>query len=220
MNRPLCILELCSGTESVSNKFREFGAEVFTIDIEKKFNPSLVMDISKLTEENISQYIPKKFLKPDIIWASPPCKTFSIAGVQYHWTGGEHAYIPKTKQCEDAVELVKNIIRIIELLKPTSWFMENPRGVLRNLPFMKDLPRKTVAYCRYGDFRMKPTDIWTNSENWKPKEMCQNGNPDHESAPRGSRRGTMRLKWFDRIQIPDDLCLSIYQAAILDCEVT
>src|SRR3990167_3554246 len=57
---------------------------------------------------------------------------------------------------------------------------ENPRGVLRKMPFMKDFIRHTVSYCQYGDNRMKPTDIWTNALFWKPKPICKNGSPcDH-----------------------------------------
>ena len=40
------ILELFCGTKSISNAFKEAGHEVFTVDWEKDFNPSLRADIS------------------------------------------------------------------------------------------------------------------------------------------------------------------------------
>ena len=40
---------------------------------------------------------------------------------------------------------------------------------------MQDLPRKTVTYCKYGDMRMKPTDIWTNDITWIPRKECKKG---------------------------------------------
>lgn len=50
---------------------------------------------------------------------------------------------------------------------------------------------------------MKPTDIWTNAMWWQPQPMCTRSNPDHESAPRGSRTGTQGLKGdVERSRIP------------------
>ena len=90
--------------------------------------------------------------------------------------------------------------------------MENPRGVLRKLDVVKDLPRNTVWYCTYGDDRAKPTDIWTNDKNWTPRPVCHNGNKDchHAPAPRGSRTGTQgRKNNHERSKVPQDLCLEI-----------
>jgi hypothetical protein len=70
--------------------------------------------------------------------------------------------------------------------------------------------RHTVTYCQYGDNRMKPTDIWTNNPDWSPKPMCKNGDPCHESAPRGSGRGTSGRKCkADRRLMPELLCNEI-----------
>lgn len=90
------------------------------------------------------------------------------------------------------------------------WFIENPRGGLRKMTFMKDLPRYTVTYCQYGDTRMKPTDIWTNHPNPQFKPMCHNGDSCHQPAPRGSKTGTQGLKGaVERSVIPEKLCLHI-----------
>ena len=73
--------------------------------------------------------------------------------------------------------------------------------------FMKVLPRYTVTYCKYGDTRMKPTDIWTNHPEPGFLPMCKNGDPCHERAPRGSKTGTQGLKGSkERSVIPERLC--------------
>jgi hypothetical protein len=42
---------------------------------------------------------------------------------------------------------------------------------------------------------MKPTDIWTNNEEWlRVAKHCKNGDSCHESAPRGSKTGTQGIK--------------------------
>lgn len=72
--------------------------------------------------------------------------------------------------------------------------------------------RHTVTYCQYGDNRMKPTDIWTNCSEWKPKPMCKNGENCHESAPRGSKTGTQGIKGAkDRGVIPPALFYEIFE---------
>ena len=59
----------------------------------------------------------------------------------------------------------QHVLKLIRELNPQYWFIENPRGGLRKMRFMKDLPRYTLTYCQYGDTRMKPTDIFTNHPN-------------------------------------------------------
>ena len=80
------------------------------------------------------------------------------------------------------------------------------------MSWMRDLPRYTVTYCQYGDFRQKPTDIWTNHPNPEFKPPCKAGDPCHEASPRGSRMGTSRLKNArERSLIPDELCEHIVE---------
>lgn len=75
------------------------------------------------------------------------------------------------------------------------------------MDFMEGLPRYTVTYCKYGDTRMKPTDIWTNHPNPDFIPPCKNGDPCHEPAPRGSQTGTQGLKnAMLKSIIPQKLC--------------
>ena len=97
------------------------------------------------------------------------------------------------------------------------FFIENPRGMLRKMPFMQEFKRHTVWYCQYGDERAKPTDIWTNSVNWVPRPICHNGNKNchHQPAPRGSKTGTQGRKGsFDRSKIPHELCIEILKSTL------
>jgi hypothetical protein len=113
------------------------------------------------------------------------------------------------------IELVRKTLEIINHFQPTYWFMENPRGVLRKLDVVKGLKKNSVTYCQYGDERMKPTDIWTNSDVWTPKPMCKNGDPCHVAAPRGSRTGTQgRANAYERSKIPEELCREILKSCL------
>ena len=199
------ILELFAGTRSISKAFEKRGHEVFSVDWNKDFeNINLYADISKLTADEIIE----KFGKPDVIWASPDCTSYSIAAISHHRKREEDGNLaPVSEYAKFCDETNKHLIELIKKLNPKFWFIENPRGGLRKMNFMRDLSRYTVTYCQYGDKRMKPTDIWTNHLNPKFKPMCKNGDKCHEPAPRGSKTGTQGLKGAkERSVIPEKLC--------------
>jgi hypothetical protein len=202
------VLELFAGSRSVGKQSEKLGMNVFSSDLiefEGIHYPVSILDFD----------VTKVPFQPDIIWASPPCTSFSVASIGHHWTGGKGAYIPKTDGARLGLKLVEKTIEIINHFQPTYWFIENPRGVLRKMEIMKGLKRNTVTYCQYGDERMKPTDIWTNSDVWVPRPMCKNGDPCHVAAPRGSRTGTQgRSNAYERSKIPDELCQEILKSCI------
>ena len=206
------VLELFAGSRSFSKVAEELGHQAYTTDIWAFIG---INQVCSIDDFDINKML-KEFGHPDIIWASPPCTTFSVASIGHHWKGGNKAYIPKTKDAELGVKIVSKAIYIIKLLNPKYFYIENPRGLLRKLPVMtkENFIRNTVWYSQYGDKRAKPTDIWTNNYNWSPKPVCKNGNPDchHERAPRGSRTGTQGLKNdYERSKVPSELCREILE---------
>ena len=171
----MILLELFAGTRSISKAFEKRGYKTFSIEWNKDFeNIDLYEDINNVSAEDIIKLCGNV---PDIIWASPDCTTYSIAGISHHRkknneTGNLDAVSDYAKFCD---KTNKHVLDLIKELKPKLYFIENPRGGLRKMDFMKDLSRYTVTYCQYGDKRMKPTDIWTNHPNPKFKQMCHNG---------------------------------------------
>lgn len=206
------ILELFSGTQSISKVFRANGWEAFTIEYDKHYEDitSWTVDISKIKGSAILERMNEP---PTIIWASPPCTAFSVASIGYHWTGGEFAYQPKTDYARFSQNLVMHTIDIIKELNPRYFFIENPRGMLRKMPFMRALPyRHTVTYCQYGASVMKPTDIWHNHPYPHFKPTCNNGDPCHEASPRGTNQGVMKDRSAKRRAIiPEGLCEHIFK---------
>ena len=218
------VLDLFCGTKSIANVAQELGHDVFTIDNDPQHEPDLCVDL--LEAEPVWVGSPKSYIcfprhnieisrgDFDMVWASPPCTCFSIAGISHNWEQTEGGYKPRHERAVEAVRLVEQTEDIIGALQPCVWFIENPRGLLRKLPVMQGLPRHTVTYCQYGDKRMKPTDIWTNCTTWQPKPMCKNGDPCHERAPRGSKTGTQGLKGsIERSRMPQELCIEVILAA-------
>lgn len=203
------VLELFAGTQSIGKEFKARGHEVFSVEWDKDFeNISLYADISKLTATEIIE----KFGHPDVIWASPDCTTFSVAAISKHRkrnpeNGNLEPISDYAKFC-DATD--QHVLDLIKELNPTFFFIENPRGAMRKMEWMQEIPRYTITYCQYGDSRMKPTDIWTNHPDPQFKPPCKNGDPCHMRAPRGSRTGTQGLKGAkERARIPEQFCKHI-----------
>ena len=203
------VLELFAGTKCIGKAFEKKNHEVFSIEWDKKHK-----DIDWYTDIGTIDVIDiiSRFGIPDVIWASPDCTSYSVAGISHHRVKEENGNLKPTSEyakfCDEVNKHVIDLINELQCYNPNLiYFIENPRGGLRKMDFMKDLPRYTVTYCQYGDNRMKPTDIWTNYKNPNFKPMCHNGDKCHQSAPRGSRTGTQGIKGkVKRSLIPEELC--------------
>lgn len=201
------VLDLFSGLQGWSDPFKERGHETFTVDLDPRFGADLVADIGLLMPWDLPW-------KPDIILASPPCEKFSVMGIGRNW---HHDGTPKNPEAAEALRLVERTLYLIDKLQPSFWIMENPRAKLRVLPPMQKLERRTVTYCQYGEFRMKPTDLWGGfPPSFIARPPCKNGAPCHVRAVRGSRTGTQGMDPAVSAKIPAALALAVCEAAERD----
>ena len=143
------ILELFSGTKSVSRAMVEFwpDAAVTSVDASEEHAPDIVADIRTW---DYSGFIPGHI---DVVWASPPCTEFSRANSR------------RLRDLEGADACVEATFRIIEHLRPAVWFVENPAsGMTRPRPCMHRFAALavTTSYCRWGFPYRKHTCIWSN----------------------------------------------------------
>lgn len=122
------ILELFAGTRSIGKAFEKRGHQVFSVEWDKRFeNIDLYKDIGELSAEEILS----KFGRPDVIWLSPDCTTFSIAAISHHRiknpvTGNLD---PKSDYAKFCDRVDQHCLELIKKLNPRFWFIENPRGV-------------------------------------------------------------------------------------------
>lgn len=166
------VLELFSGTHSVGKVCKEYGWDVISLDLKGA-------DINKnILEWDYTTYPVGHF---DIIWASPPCDTFSI--LRKTWIGRKlkcHNGLVCSLELlqKDINEIGLPILRkteeIINYFKPKYYFIENPQtGQMKE--YMTHHLHYDVDYCMYSDFGYKKrTRIWTNLQDFQPK-IC-NGN--------------------------------------------
>lgn len=200
------VLELFAGTRSIGKAFDAHGHETYSVEWSRDFEGiTLYEDVGKLTVERVIDLCGGR---PDVIWASPDCTTYSVAAISHHREREKNGNLKGvTEYAMFCDETNAHVVKLLRDLNPKYWFIENPRGAMRKMDFMQGLPRYTVTYCQYGDTRMKPTDIWTNHPDPKFKPACRNGDPCHVSAPRGARTGTQGLNGArERAVIPKELC--------------
>lgn len=212
---PLLVFDLFAGTGSATAAFRDAGDRVVTFELDAAFDPDWAVDVRDLTADRLLS----AYGRPDFVWASPPCTRFSVASLSRNWTRIGNTVEPTNAETREALDLVRHTVTLLAGLQPRyGWLMENPMGMLRKSEVVRALPRATVTYCQYGDFRQKPTDLWGAVDGWSPRPACERGAPCHEAAPRGSRTGTQRLTGAAaRSMLPPDLSAEI-RAAIVGAE--
>ena len=167
------ILELFAGTGSVGNVFKDKGWEVLSLD--RNMDADIRTDIM---DSDYRTCEPGHF---DVIWSSPACNEYS------------RAKSVGIRKIAEANQVVQRTLDIIDYLKPTDWFSENPQtGMLKEQPMMQDRSYTDVDYCRYGMPYRKRTRIWNNLDTWAPRPLCkrdcgnmmENGKRHNEVAQR------------------------------------
>ena len=162
------VLELFSGTHSVGKVAKEKGWEVVSLDLN---NADINIDI---LEWNYMIYHSNEF---DIIWASPPCRTFSSIKRTHIGRKNKSGKIVSAADIENEILTIGlpplyKTLEIIAYFKPKKYIIENPQtGSMKkylNLPFYD------VDYCKYADWGYrKRTRLWTDIEGFIPKKCKQ-----------------------------------------------
>ncbi len=195
------VLELFKGSGSITKYYQNNNeVEVISLDILKKYNPTIVSDIMKF---DYKQFDIGYF---DIIWCSPECKIYS--NLQYthigrKWKSKEELYEAQKK---DSIYINKTI-EIIDYLKPKYYFIENPRyssiwNFIENENFAKNFV--IVDYCAFGYTYKKPTKILTNKK--LENVLCKcTGNPKHPMRLGATSKNFLEKR--PNIQKPDNTTL-------------
>ena len=164
----MLIWDICCGTKSVSNVWRDAGHQAMTLDMDPKCGADITTDIMSLDYTDFS------LEPPDFIWCSPPCTHYSIARSK--------AKTPRDLEGSDAI--VQRCLDIIHYWKPKYWVIENPQtGLLKTRAVVQGLNFKDVDYCMYGAPYRKRTRLWTNCM-WTSRPLCT-----HTTHPMTAQKG-------------------------------
>ena len=114
MTARLRVLDLFSGTGSITKAFRTSGHECDSIDMDPHFAPTFCVNI--LAWDYMA--LPRGHY--DVVWASCPCEQYSIAR--------SNARAPRDLALADS--LVRRTIEIIEWFQPRAFFYRESFGVV------------------------------------------------------------------------------------------
>ncbi|AYR04617.1 putative cytosine DNA methyltransferase [Chrysochromulina parva virophage Moe] len=209
------VLELFKGTGSITNYLKETNPdyEVISLDILKKYNPTITSDILTWDYKIYPQY------HFDIIWASPECKIFSSlqhTNIGRKWESMEDLNnARKTNWC-----FPLKVLEIIEYFKPKVYFIENPYySAMKDIEQMKLIKSFRFDYCAFGYKYKKPTRIWSNLE--LKEKLCSCEGHDFRlgisNSKNFNKKNTQKDKTTlnERYSIPQDLLNYLFNEAKL-----
>jgi hypothetical protein len=169
----------CGRTKAFSNIAGALGFATFTVDADPAVLPDLTGDICTLAPSVLPS-------TPLIVWAAPPA--FSVLEDAEAWAS-DGSFSPETPEAEHAMTVIRQTISLLTALKPTWWFLEHPKSLMRRMPsfagFNRGYPtrnRLTFRSDEWGGASAAETDVWTNAHWWTPR-------PGERDAAGGSDTG-------------------------------
>jgi len=143
------MIDLCSGLGGASEAFVQAGWEVLRIDNAPLMSGvphtkhMCIFDFEEWVEDNIA-ILPS----PTLIWFSPPCLEFSTG---FNAPGPEAQRAGK--EFHPSMDLLECGMRIIKLLQPKYFVIENVRGAIKYFEPLLGAPNQiNDAYVLWGRF--------------------------------------------------------------------
>lgn len=232
------VLDLFSGTGSATQAFADAGHEVFRVELDPRFDAELTADVRDVNPDGLPGPFDFIWASPPCTsfsvgsfrhhWkASTVCLTCGSPMRRSHHERWWHAYNPACPRAKAGTlgyepksetgvlgrELLRATLTIVAFWQPRWWVIENPRALMRKMPELSGVERRTITHCQYGDpRRMKPTDLFGVFPPTFEARACVNGASCHEAAPRGARTGTQGLNSKDAAMLPPGLGLELLAA--------
>lgn len=159
MERKIIVWNLFNdGLDSVGKAIKDEKYEMYNFGISENFESTNKIDLSQNSFRKINDYF-DKFPKPDIITASPPCQSFSIASamksvyqdkneagnacwkytkgvdilkrrVAYEYEGTRYKADVQIEKARIGQWCIVNTVKLINYYKPKYWYIENPERSL------------------------------------------------------------------------------------------
>ena len=137
----MLILDLCGGTGSWSEPYRQAGCDTMVVDpvASGQTVRQFLHDVDELDVHGIL--------------AAPPCTEFSGSGARW-WAG------KNPRLLADAIQVVRDCLEIIKRFQPLWWALENPVGRLARVVPELGKWKYTFQPYQYSDPWTKRTCIW------------------------------------------------------------
>lgn len=141
----LTVVDLFSGTGAATAAFEDRGHHVLRVDLRRDefLRPDVRADVRRLPPSVLA-------LRPDFVWASPPCQDFSWASVK-NCRRDKAGGWP-----ERGMQLVAAACDAIAALDPPWWVVENVQGARRWLGPPTKRVGSIYLWGRFPDFDCPP----------------------------------------------------------------
>lgn len=142
------ILSLFDYSGVWSKPYRKAGYNILQVEIRCGMDVVLFPSLPSTSPRKPREYRDVSGYQVHGILAAPPCTFFSGSGAKH----------PRTdEQIKEGLALVDAVFRLVYVLKPVWWAMENPVGKLRK---WIGPPKMSFNPCDYGDPYKKRTLLW------------------------------------------------------------
>jgi len=170
----MLILDLCGGTGSWSTPYRQAGYDVLVIDPQAIVSEGVRMTVRDFLRDT------RPFVKERVhgVLAAPPCTEFAGSGAR--WWADKPPYL-----LENAIQVVRDCLRCINIFEPHWWCLENPVGRLARC--VPEIGKHVATFqpYDYGDPWSKRTCLWGN--------FCM---PDKAPVPRDPDPRKGQAVWY------------------------
>lgn len=203
-------IELFCGSAGFTKISQTFGIECISFDSRRRAGtcePCIRFDINKISLDFFKNF------DVFMLWAGLPCDIWSHASGGFHL---DNDFNPKTEKAKEHLNLFFKTMEIIKITNPDFYFLENPRGKLRNFPPVLDMIKNAKLFIHetsldnYGFPTIKPTNIFTNFKDLELKPISRFGRGNKNNVP-----GTFdKLTKSQRQKTPENLYKSIIRQCL------
>ena len=204
------LLEIFCGTKSMGKVFEKNGWEVISIDIEKKWKPTICIDVLEWDYKSFD----KNYF--DHIHFSPPC--IYMSQVQQSWYGrykgrGDNKYLfteeIHKERLKESDKLLHKINEIIDYFDNITFTIENPYHTKFNNITKRNILNYDYVicdYCMYDSLIKKPT-VFYNNFNLKLNRCDKSHTHTQWDNFKGGGNDVI-----ERYRLPEKLCEHIYNS--------
>lgn len=140
------MLDLCSGLGGASQPMLDRGWNVLRIE-----NNPLLEEVPETTMMDIMEYKFEEMPQVDdidLIWASPPCRDFSLA-----YSSPKSKARRAGEDYNPDLSLMKKCFELIQWAQPRYWVIENVIGAIKDFSPILGQPRQIIGpFALWGNF--------------------------------------------------------------------
>lgn len=186
MSKPV-LLSLFDYTGNWAKPWADYGYSIFTHDL-KMPATEYMFDERMHLQGDILTFNYTKLPKIDVILAAPDCTHFALSGAKHF------AAKDADGRTDQAMDLVRRTLEIINYCKPRVWALENPASRIHKLVPALGSPKLKFQPWEYGGLVDPPETYWKQTWLWGQFNL-----PDKHPVTPMERDANGLTKWYNAV---------------------